>query len=55
MKRLADVRFIRRPKTTDAREPLILNFGDPVTVRLTRELEDRKRRLRGGEHIPAGL
>lgn len=55
MKRLADVRFIRRSKSSERREPLILHYGDPVTVRLTRELEDRKRYLRGGEHRPVGL
>ncbi|MBO6687066.1 MAG: hypothetical protein JJ919_01140 [Henriciella sp.] len=58
MKRLKTVRFFRRELNTDAsdnREPTILDHGDPITVRLTRELEDRRRRLSLGENHPVGL
>ncbi len=58
MKRLKTVRFFRRELNTDAtdnREPTILDHGDPITVKLTRELEDRRRRLSLGESHPAGL
>lgn len=55
MKRINTVRFFQRSKTAKNREPIILNHGDPVTIRLTRELEERKRRLTLGEHHPLGL
>ncbi len=55
MKRFRTVRLIRREKPIDGREPLILDHGDPVTVRLTRELEDRKRRMDLGARHPVGL
>lgn len=58
MKRLKTVRFFRRELNSDAtdnREPTILDHGDPITVKLTRELEDRRRRLNLGESHPAGL
>ncbi|MCR9270437.1 MAG: hypothetical protein ACX94B_07000 [Henriciella sp.] len=55
MKRFKTIRFIRREDPTDRREPTILDHGDPITVKLTRELEERKRRLRLGESHPLGL
>lgn len=58
MKRLKTVRFLRREpntETEEAREPTILDHGDPITVKLTRELEDRRRRLALSESHPAGL
>jgi hypothetical protein len=58
MKRLMTVRFLRRDRTTDTqevREPTILDHGDPITVKLTRELEDRRRRLSLSDHHPVGL
>ena len=55
MKRFKTIRFMRRERMTDPRERTILEFGDPITVKLTRELEDRKRRLRLGDRHPVGL
>lgn len=58
MKRLKTVRFFRRnpnADVADGREPTILDHGDPITVKLTRELEDRRRRLGLSENHPAGL
>nr|WP_156780856.1 hypothetical protein [Hyphomonas sp. Mor2] len=58
MKRFMTVRFFRRDLETDApegREPTILDHGDPITVKLTRELEDRRRRLSMSESHPLGL
>ena len=55
MKRLKTVQFFRRQERTEAREPTILDHGDPVTVKLTRELEDRKRRLTLSATHPVGL
>lgn len=55
MKRFRTIRFIRREQPADSREPTILDHGDPVTVRLTRELEDRKRQQKLGAIRPAGL
>lgn len=55
MKRFTTVRFIRREQPVDLKEPTILDHGDPVTVKLTRELEERKRRLGLSASHPAGL
>lgn len=58
MKRLMTVRFFRRELTTDTadnREPTILDHGDPITVKLTKELEDRRRRLGLSDSHPLGL
>ncbi len=58
MKRFKTVRFFRRDtntETPESREPTILDHGDPITVKLTRELEDRRRRLSLGENHPVGL
>ncbi len=58
MKRLKTVRFFRRELETAAqevREPTILDHGDPITVKLTRELEDRRRRLSLSATHPVGL
>lgn len=58
MKRFKTVRFFRRDLETDTqevREPTILDHGDPITVKLTRELEDRRRRLSLSESHPVGL
>ena len=58
MKRLMSVRLIKREDakaTNEFREPTILDHGDPITVKLTRELEDRKRRLSLGASHPLGL
>jgi len=55
MKRISAVRFFRREKAAESREPTILEHGDPITVKLTRELEDRKRRLSLGSSHPLGL
>ncbi|MEP1143955.1 MAG: hypothetical protein ABJH52_09555 [Henriciella sp.] len=55
MKSFRTIRFIRRENPADRREPTILDHGDPVTVKLTRELEDRKRRRQLGASHPAGL
>lgn len=55
MKRFKTIRFIRRDEPTERREPTILEHGDPITVKLTRELEERKRRLSLGESQPVGL
>ncbi len=58
MKRFRTVRFFRRSTelgATDAQEPTILEFGDPITLKLTREIEDRRRRLKLGDSHPAGL
>ena len=55
MKRFRTIRIVRRKKATDQKEPTILDHGDPITVKLTRELEDRKRRLSLGASHPLGL
>ena len=55
MKRLKTVRFFQRDNNSDQREPTILDHGDPVTVRLTRELEERKRRMSLSATHPLGL
>lgn len=55
MKRFRTIRMVRREKPTDQREPTILDHGDPITVKLTRELEERKRRLNLAANHPAGL
>ena len=55
MKRFRTIRFIRREDTTERREPTILDHGDPITVKLPREIEERKRRLGLGEKHPLGL
>jgi len=55
MKRITSVRFFRRRAHGDDREPTILDHGDPITVKLTRELEERKRRLSLGASHPIGL
>ena len=58
MKRLKTVRFFRRAWETPAqevREPTILDHGDPITVKLTRELEERRRRLSLSDGHPVGL
>lgn len=44
MKRFRTIRIVRREQAADQTEPTILDHGDPITVRLTREIEDRKRR-----------
>ena len=58
MKRLKTIRLFRRAlktETADGREPTSLDYGDPITVQLTRELEDRRRRLGLSESHPLGL
>lgn len=55
MKRFTTIRFNRRESPTDRQEPTILDHGDPITVKLTRELEERKRRLGLNQELPAGL
>jgi hypothetical protein len=55
MKRFKTIRFVRRENPADRREPTILDHGDPITVKLTRELEERRRRLSLGATHPAGL
>ena len=55
MKRFRTIRIVRREETTDQKEPTILDHGDPITVKLTRELEERKRRLALGAEHPVGL
>lgn len=55
MKRFKTIRFIRREDPVERREPTILDHGDPITVKLTRELEERRRRLNLSESHPAGL
>jgi len=55
MKRFTSIRFTRRQEPMDRREPTILDHGDPITVKLTRELEERKRRLGLNQEQPAGL
>lgn len=55
MKRFRTIRIVRREAEVDQREPTILDHGDPITVKLTRELEERKRRMTLGEQHPAGL
>lgn len=55
MKRLKTVRFFRRDQKTETREPTILDHGDPITLKLTKELEERRRRLTLSETHPAGL
>lgn len=55
MKRLKTVRLLKREKTSETREPTILDHGDPITVKLTRELEERRRRMSLSASHPAGL
>ena len=58
MKRLKTVRFFRREENTEpreSREPTILDHGDPITVKLTQELEERRRRIRLSASHPVGL
>ena len=55
MKRLKTIRFVKRENPADRHEPTILDHGDPITVKLTRELEDRRRRLNLSPNHPAGL
>lgn len=55
MKRLKAVRFLRGDKQNDLREPTILDHGDPITVQLTRQIEERKRRMNMSDAHPAGL
>ena len=55
MKRFRTIRIVRREEATDQKEPTILDHGDPITVKLTRELEERKRRLALGAGHPTGL
>jgi len=55
MKRFRTIRSVWREQPTDQREPTILDHGDPITVKLTREIEERKRRLNLGANHPAGL
>jgi len=55
MKRFRTIRSVWREKPTDQREPTILDHGDPITVKLTREIEERKRRLSLSANHPAGL
>lgn len=55
MKRFKTIRFFQREARHDQREPTILDHGDPITVKLTRELEERKRRLSLSANHPAGL
>ncbi|MEM7638393.1 MAG: hypothetical protein AAGA89_14105 [Pseudomonadota bacterium] len=55
MKRFRTIRIVRREEATDQKEPTILDHGDPITVKLTRELEERKRRLALGAEHPVGL
>ncbi|MEM7328156.1 MAG: hypothetical protein AAF437_05405 [Pseudomonadota bacterium] len=55
MKRFRTIRIVRREQADDQREPTILDHGDPITVKLTREIEERKRRLGLGTSHPLGL
>ncbi|MEL7110243.1 MAG: hypothetical protein AAGL99_13340 [Pseudomonadota bacterium] len=55
MKRFRTIRFSQRTDATEQKEPTILDHGDPVTVKLTREIQERKRRLRLSASHPAGL
>ena len=55
MKRFTSIRFIRRENPTEGGEPTILDHGDPITLKLTRELEERKRRATLHREQPAGL
>jgi len=55
MKRFRTIRSVWREQPRDQKEPTILDHGDPVTVKLTRELEERKRRLSLSANHPAGL
>lgn len=55
MKRFRTIRSVWRKQPSDQREPTILDHGDPITVKLTREIEERKRRLSLGATHPAGL
>ena len=55
MIRFRTFRTERREEATDQKEPTILDHGDPITVKLTRELEDRRRRLSLSESHPLGL
>lgn len=55
MKRFRTIRIVQREDAQDQKEPTILDHGDPITVKLTRELEDRKRRLSLGARHPLGL
>jgi hypothetical protein len=54
MKRFTSIRFIRRETVSERREPTILDHGDPVTLKFTRELEDRKRHATLHRELPAG-
>ncbi|MEO0607361.1 MAG: hypothetical protein AAFY82_03960 [Pseudomonadota bacterium] len=55
MKRIKATLWRQRAEPRDQKEPTILDHGDPITVKLTRELEERKRRLSLGPSHPAGL
>jgi hypothetical protein len=55
MKRFKTMRFVKRENPVDRREPTILDHGDPITVKLTRELEERRRRMSSSASHPAGL
>ena len=55
MKRLKAVRLFKRDTSQEVREPTILDHGDPITMKLTRELEERRRRLAMSASHPAGL
>ncbi|MEL6860853.1 MAG: hypothetical protein AAGL11_03375 [Pseudomonadota bacterium] len=58
MKRLQAVRLFKREdseESKDRREPTILDHGDPITMQLTRELEERRRRLAMNAPHSAGL
>lgn len=55
MKRFRTIRIVRRDDAAEQKEPTILDHGDPITVKLTRELEERKRRLALGDQHPVGL
>ncbi len=49
------IRFIKRHKVPTGQEPQILDHGDPVTTRLTREIEERKYRLSLSQPAPVLL
>ncbi|MEM9571993.1 MAG: hypothetical protein AAF996_11040 [Pseudomonadota bacterium] len=55
MKRFRTIRIVRREEATEQKEPTILDHGDPITVKLTRELQERKRRMRLSDSHPVGL
>lgn len=55
MKRFKTIRIVRREQPNDLPEPTILDHGDPITVKLTREIEERKRRLNLSANHPVGL